>query len=330
MFSLSNIVHTNSAKNTLHLFSRTIAKLTNDPLPKRCFSAKMSADSYIERARQCVPLLSNQLHKGQAGRIGVVGGSFEYTGAPYFAAISALKVGADLLHVFCCRDAAIPIKSYSPELMVHPVLDDATDPIKLIQPWLDRLHVLVIGPGLGRDPNVFETIRRLLTVCRELKKPLVIDADALFLISQEFSLIADYPGAILTPNVVEFARIFGEDYTANQKFDEIGSSVTILKKGFSDTIYSGVNKQEEIITVQGGNARRCGGQGDILSGCIAVFYAWALNAGEQESAKVACAGASHFVKLLNTNTFGKIGRSMTASDMINNIHTVFNEHFEHK
>lgn len=290
----------------------------------------MSVDLYIERARQCVPLLSNELHKGQAGRIGVIGGSFEYTGAPYFAAISALKVGADLVHVFCCHDAAIPIKSYSPELMVHPVLDDPTDPIKLIQPWLERLHVIVIGPGLGRDPNVFETIRRLLIVCRELKKPIVIDADALFLVSQELSLIANYPGAILTPNVVEFARIFGDGDDHTEKFDEIGASVTILKKGLADTIYSGVNKHSDAIMVRGGKARRCGGQGDILSGCIAIFYAWALSAAEQESAKVACAGASMFVKLLNSNTFEEIGRSMTASDMIKNIHTIFNEHFEHK
>lgn len=299
-------------------------------LSKREFSEKMSSDLYITRARQCVPLLGNELHKGQAGRVGVVGGSFEYTGAPYFAAMSALKLGADIVHVFCCRDAAIPIKSYSPELMVHPILDDPADPIKLIQPWLDRLHVVVIGPGLGRDPNVFETVRRLIPVCRELKKPLVIDADALFLLSQELSLIANYPAAIITPNVVEFSRIFGDGDDHTQKFDEIGASVTILKKGFADTIYSGLNKVSNLITVQGGKARRCGGQGDILSGCTAVFYAWAIKADETEPAKVACAGASHFVKLLNTTTFESKGRSMTASDMIENIHNVFDEHFEHK
>lgn len=54
---------------------------------KQDYSTKMSSDLYITRARQCVPLLVNELHKGQAGRVGVVGGSFEYTGAPYFAAI---------------------------------------------------------------------------------------------------------------------------------------------------------------------------------------------------------------------------------------------------
>jgi len=76
--------------------------------------------------------------------VGVIGGCLEYTGAPYFAAISAMKLvserlfktsvitdemtphqlsqGADLSHIFCETSAAVPIKSYSPDLIVHPVL----------------------------------------------------------------------------------------------------------------------------------------------------------------------------------------------------------------
>lgn len=52
-----------------------------------------------------------------------MGGSFEYTGAPYYSAMAALKMGADLAHIFCSRDAAGPIKTYSPELIVHPIFD---------------------------------------------------------------------------------------------------------------------------------------------------------------------------------------------------------------
>lgn len=318
---------TSRSTSALQLLSFSAFKFPS-ALVNRTFCAKMSENLYYIRARQCVPVLTNDLHKGQAGRVGVVGGSFEYTGAPYFAAMSALKLGADIVHVFCCRDASIPIKSYSPELMVHPVLDDVSDPVKLIEPWLERLHVLVIGPGLGRDPNVFETVRRLIGVCRDQQKPLVIDADALFLISQDISVIKNYPGAILTPNVVEFTRIFGNDYT--KKFEEVGGLVTILKKGFADIVYSGTNKIGDSVSIQGGHGRRCGGQGDILSGCTAVFYAWAIAAKDPEPDKVACVGASHFVKKLNSATFALKGRSMTASDMIANIHNVFDEHFEHK
>lgn len=70
-----------------------------------------------------VPKLTNGMHKGEAGRIGIIGGSLEYTGAPYYAGIAALKVGCDLVHIFCPSSAAVAIKSYSPELIVHPLLD---------------------------------------------------------------------------------------------------------------------------------------------------------------------------------------------------------------
>lgn len=135
-----------------------------------------------------VPPLVSTAYKGQMGRIGVIGGSPDYTGAPYYAAESALKFGADLVFVFCAKEAAIPIKSYSPELMVTPFYEEerilslltTTTSNKdntcssadtrnhtnqnttdiLVQGILDkvssffpRLHSLVIGPGLGRYYN---------------------------------------------------------------------------------------------------------------------------------------------------------------------------------
>ena len=63
-------------------------------------------------------------YKGQNGRILVIGGSRDYTGAPYYAGHSALKYGADLATILCSKEASLPIKSYSPELMVTPLYDD--------------------------------------------------------------------------------------------------------------------------------------------------------------------------------------------------------------
>jgi ATP-dependent NAD(P)H-hydrate dehydratase len=81
-----------------------------------------------------------------------VGGSFEYTGAPYLAAMGALRAGADLAHVFCAQEAVIPIKSYSPELIVHaiPYADGPVAALAAVDKWLLAMHTLVIGPGLGR------------------------------------------------------------------------------------------------------------------------------------------------------------------------------------
>jgi ATP-dependent NAD(P)H-hydrate dehydratase len=61
--------------------------------------------------RALVPPLGGALYKGQAGKVGVLGGCREYTGAPFFAAMTALRVGADLSHCFCTRAAAPVIKA---------------------------------------------------------------------------------------------------------------------------------------------------------------------------------------------------------------------------
>ena len=78
----------------------------------------MKADDLLDA---CILPLSKDNHKGSSGRIGVLGGSERYTGAPYYAGMAALHVGSDLAFLFCAQEASLAIKSYSPELMVAPV-----------------------------------------------------------------------------------------------------------------------------------------------------------------------------------------------------------------
>ena len=75
----------------------------------------------LQRLLAVFPHLKSHDMKGQNGRVAVVGGSFEFTGAPYYSAISALKVGGDLSHIFCSKFSSPAIKSYSPEIITHPV-----------------------------------------------------------------------------------------------------------------------------------------------------------------------------------------------------------------
>ncbi|KAF0705697.1 hypothetical protein AaE_014402 [Aphanomyces astaci] len=151
--------------------------------------------------RAIVPPLSFDLYKGQYGKVGIVGGCAEYTGAPYYAGMAALKTGVDLCHIFCTPDAAIPIKCYSPELIVHPYLGTAT--LGRITAVLPRLDALVLGPGLGRDPDVLSATKSIVAAATELQLPLVLDGDALYLLSTDVLLLRNYTNAILTPNTVE-------------------------------------------------------------------------------------------------------------------------------
>lgn len=122
-----------------------------------------------------------------------------------------------MCHLFCTQEAAIPIKSYSPELIVHPLLrsDDSvralTDAertgalsksVERISDVFPRLDALVIGPGLGRDAAVQEIARQLIRRARSAQLPLILDGDALFLASLEPDIVRGYSLAILTPNAV--------------------------------------------------------------------------------------------------------------------------------
>lgn len=290
--------------------------------------------------RQLAPPLAHNKYKGQAGRIGVFGGCIEYTGAPYFASISSLKVGADLVRVFCMKEAAPVIKSYSPELMVHPYLD-SEKALELIEPWLDRLHVVLVGPGLGRDDHILEITGKIIQKCKEKQIPLVVDADGLFYLSQHPETIKDYPspGIILTPNKREFANLLHLEQGASaetveqklREFFKFAGHATILCKGPEDEITDGVKK---VKVSGGGSGRRCGGQGDLLAGALTTFFGWALqhdleaDVPHDDRALIASYASCKLVRECNSRAFKKKGRSMVASDMIEEIHPVFEEYFE--
>jgi hypothetical protein len=132
------------------------------------------------------------------GRIGIVGGSADYSGAPFFASMASLRAGADLAHVFCTPDAGQVIKTYSPDLIVHTVFrpppsspsssskaqeDDGLPSEEELEKLLGRLHALVIGPGLGRDDFMQAAGKRALKVARKLGLWVVLDAECVSSVS---------------------------------------------------------------------------------------------------------------------------------------------------
>lgn len=181
---------------------------------KNYFFKKVKVSSLLGKI---IPNIENQKHKGDNGVVGVIGGSFEYTGAPYYSAISALKSGSDLAHVFCHVDSAIPIKSYSPELIVHPGFDHNKDNINLLKKtakWFKSMDSLVVGPGLGREDSTFYNFNFFLQDSLKLKSLIhIIDADGLWhLMNSEFSKlpIEEDSLIILTPNKAEFNRLYNK------------------------------------------------------------------------------------------------------------------------
>eukprot|EP00550_Attheya_septentrionalis_P009725 CAMPEP_0198282838 /NCGR_PEP_ID=MMETSP1449-20131203/2586_1 /TAXON_ID=420275 /ORGANISM="Attheya septentrionalis, Strain CCMP2084" /LENGTH=355 /DNA_ID=CAMNT_0043979253 /DNA_START=328 /DNA_END=1395 /DNA_ORIENTATION=+ len=321
----------------------------------------------------CVPPLTSSCHKGSSGRIGILGGSARYTGAPYYAAMASLKVGADLAFVFCAEEAAIPIKSYSPELMVAPVYSsiefdkalehglDTDEPhtrklveqmVSQVEGMFDRMHVLVIGPGLGRCPLVLQSTAEIIRRARKANLPMVLDADGLFLLTQPETrnILTGYKRVVLTPNVAEYGRLLHSLRDDNDTQPQLSTleklleGNVIVKKGQYDeissvvqSVHDGVSsvKRYDMVCEELGGLKRSGGIGDVLAGTLGTFVAWhsilsskeeeddgALgknNMDAQDRLVLACWSACCVVKRATNYAFQEKRRSMTAPDVLDTV-----------
>jgi ATP-dependent NAD(P)H-hydrate dehydratase len=320
---------------------------------------------------RCIVPLSASSYKGSSGRVGVLGGSARYTGAPYYAAMASLKVGADLAFCFCAEEAAIPLKSYSPELMVIPVYkasifdeavqneewlisiedDDANNDynketeqlvkkmVEEVCSMMDKMHVLVIGPGLGRCPLVLEATAQIIrTAQSEFHLPLVIDADALFLLTlpkYRNNLLSNDSSVILTPNAMELKRIRESAGNNTDDNNNLPERCLIIEKGAVDIIRSAnlalntcsdddTNNNaihDDITCDEVGGLKRSGGIGDVLAGTIGTLVAWnniLTNRGKAtyDDLPLSCWTACCFVKRATKVAFDRHRRSMTAPDIL--------------
>ncbi|KAG0223396.1 carbohydrate kinase [Mortierella sp. GBAus27b] len=305
--------------------------------------------------RSLVPPLSANLHKGQGGRVAILGGSSDYTGAPYFSGMSALRLGADICHIICDESAATAIKSYSPDLMVHPYIRiRATEDLpeeKLNPIWaqtfddigalLKRVHVLVVGPGLSRDQRMLQSAEHAIQKAKELNMPIVIDADGLFMIQSNPELIHGYSKAVLTPNVAEFDRLCSSkdidskdqssDEAPVQKLSQAYGGAIVIQKGSVDAISDG---NTLYAVANEGGQKRSGGQGDILTGLIATSLAWSVayekdiwehdhSVPQNMITMIACFGACVLNRECSKLAFEKHGRAVLASDVISEIGPLF-------
>ncbi len=226
-------------------------------------------------------------HKGNNGTVLVVGGSYDYSGAPTLAGLSAFKSGVDLVYVACPESVSATIRSYSPDLIVNTLYHDyivEEDVNKLIE-LSKKADSLVIGCGMSRET---ETELALNEFVEEIETPMLIDADALKLL--DLDLIKEKNQVIVTPHSAEFKALFGvkipeslEDKieTVTQAAHE--NNCVVLLKGALDIISNG---QKTRLNKTGNPGMTVGGTGDCLAGLTGGLLAKGHDAFE-----AACLGA---------------------------------------
>jgi NAD(P)H-hydrate epimerase len=255
--------------------------------------------------RYPVPLADS--HKGNNGRLMIIGGG-PYFGAPAMSAMSALRIGADIVRVFTPESSYPQVAAASPVLMATKLPGDHldADSLDIILSASKDFDAVLIGPGLGSDEM---TIRTAMAFLRACKIPTVIDADG---ISAAKGLTLRNP-TVLTPHSREFSRI-SDGKSPEETASKMGA--TILKKGKVDLITDGTRTR---YNSSGTPAMTGAGTGDVLAGAVAGLMAKGMGPFD-----AACLGAyicgRAGEKAFETKSYGLI-----ATDVIDCIPTILSE-----
>ncbi len=266
-------------------------------------------------------------HKGNNGRLLVVGGSKEYSGAPAIAGMAAIGAGADLVYVASPENAADAIKSTSPDLIVKSLEGDklSLNHLDDILNLSENVDAVLIGPGSGIDDETSKLFNVLVT---KIKKPIVLDADSLKQV--ELSLIKNREDMILTPHIFEFKSFFKTDDDLrldidSYDFSEVDENITLFQKisrqikgtvvvkGKYDLILSGSKFK---INKSGNAGMTVGGTGDALAGISASLLSQGLSSFDSASL------ATFINGLAGDEAFYVKGNGFSATDLVSYIGSV--------
>ncbi|WP_208421953.1 NAD(P)H-hydrate dehydratase [Latilactobacillus fragifolii] len=206
-------------------------------------------------------------HKGDFGRILIIGGSQQYGGAAIMSAAAAVYAGAGLVSVASDLSILTALHTRLPEAMFI----DYQQPFIQWRAIIQSADVLVVGPGLGLSPFAGQLLKNLLQTVHP-KQTVIIDGSALTLIGREHIPLPN-ANLILTPHQMEWARLSNlsidqQTVAANQAALTAYPNATLVLKKHHTVVYQ--HEQVQQLTI-GGPSMATGGSGDTLTGIIAAF-----------------------------------------------------------
>ncbi len=220
------------------------------------------------------PILHNRTkysHKGTYGHALLIAGSEGKTGAALLGAKACLHTGVGLLSVHLPRMAQLPLQTAVPEAMID---GDDSDTCFTMYSHLDEYTAIGVGPGLGKADDTVRALKRLI---QEARVPLIMDADALNILSNNPTWIAFLPAkTILTPHPKEFERLVGKTSTSFERFEKqremsVKNGLIVVLKGAhtSITFPNGTC----FFNTTGNPGMATAGSGDVLTGIILSLLA---------------------------------------------------------
>jgi NAD(P)H-hydrate epimerase len=269
----------------------------------------------------------SESHKGDFGRLLVVGGSETFSGAPTLVAQAALRTGVDLVYVAAPEKTAYAISSLSPDIITIKLEGKHLNPNNLntLKPYVEASDAVVLGPGLGLHPETREAVKGMVEAVEKSGKPLLLDADGLKAFAN-FKRKLGVP-LVLTPHAGEYATLTGKKppEPLSQKVLQVqrtaaSLNATVLLKGSVDVVSDGTRVK---LNFTGNPGMTVGGTGDVLSGIAGAFLAQKADCFEAAVAAAFVNGAAgDFV-------FEEFGPHMVATDLIRHIPKVLNDPMSH-
>ena len=240
-------------------------------------------------AKNVIPDRPKNAHKGTFGKTLIIGGSKFYSGAPYLSAIAAARSGVGLVTLAVTSDVQKSISSLTPIPTYLPLSDfssntNTNNNIEMILNNITKYKSILIGPGLGTDPDTQFFLQQMLEKKQQLP-PTILDADAINILNQTRGKVwwSNLPReTILTPHLAEFSRL------TNLSIDKINSdkmnialkvaseSQTIIVLKGSNTIVA-LPTGSIFVSPFANPSLATAGTGDVLAGIIAGFLAQGLS-----------------------------------------------------
>ncbi len=266
----------------------------------------------LDSASKLLPPRRQDGHKGTFGKVLLVAGSLNMSGACELAGRSIYRVGAGMVKIVTAKENRIILQSTIPEAL-FAAYDTNDNAIEEAMDWAD---VILVGPGLGQSQMAKTTLLQIIT---GEKKPLVIDADALNLLAtnkelyETLSLLQNHPDTkrdlILTPHLLEFARIcqvplaLVKDDTLKwiQKIATDLQATVVCKD--AKTIVGNYEKQDYYLNTNGNNGMATAGSGDVLAGIITGLLAQGMNSYDAACVGTYLHGWAGDRALTNTNSY---------------------------
>ena len=217
--------------------------------------------------QQALPRRARSAHKGNFGRVLIVGGGVGMPGAVRLAGEACLRVGAGLVTVAAAPENVAAIAGGRPELICLPLAD-----AEALKEAFERAEVIAIGPGLGRTPWARSVVDSALGA----GKPLVVDADALNIVAESRTPARE--DWVLTPHPGEAARLLDTDTEEIQR-DRLAALErlvaryrgTVVLKGAGTLV--GAPGRTPALCERGNPGMATAGMGDVLTGAIAGILA---------------------------------------------------------